>query len=102
ADRANRSADAAAVDQLLSNLRFAAWVRKLDPKTANRAELGLNEPRRTLRLEMGSISYRVRLGKAAPAPGGAAYLAVTGPGESQTTLGIVKKQLVDALLVDER
>ena len=95
------TADPAAVDQLLSELRLGAWVRRLDPDSVDPHALGLDAPRGVLGLHMGAIDYRLVLGKVAPAPSGGAYLAVSGAGVSQV-VGIVKQSVADALLVDPR
>lgn len=95
------SADAAAVDQLLNQLRLASWVRRLDPGAADPRALGLDEPRGVLVLAMGDIDYRLVLGKLAPAPSGGSYLAVSGEGVAEV-VGIVKQSVADAILIDPR
>ena len=101
AARSGESADPAEVDRLLNTLRFATWLRKIDSTPVNRAELGLNQPRATLRLEMGPISYRLLLGKPAASPSGAAYVEVSGEGV-RGGVGAVRKEVVDVLLMDHR
>jgi len=95
------SADAAAVDQLLHQLRLGIWVRRLDPSAADPHALGLDAPRGVLVLSMGAIDYRLVLGKATPAPSGGSYLAVSGEGIAEV-VGIVKQSVADAILVDPR
>lgn len=94
-------ADAAAVDQLLAELRLGSWARKLDQKATDPHTLGLDAPRGVLVLDMGAIDYRLVLGKAAPAPSGGAYLAVSGAGSAEV-VGIVKQSLADAIQSDPR
>jgi len=94
-------ADAAAVDQLLGELRLGGWVRKLDLEATDPHALGLDAPRGVLLLDMGAIDYRLVLGKAAPAPSGGAYLAVSGAGSAEV-VGIVKQSLADAIQSDPR
>lgn len=95
------TADPAAVDRLLNELRLGSWVRRLDPGTADPHTLGLATPRGVLMLDMGAIDYRLVLGKPAPAPSGGSYLAVSGEGVSEV-VGIVKQSVADAILVDPR
>lgn len=95
------SADAAAVDQLLNQLRLGVWVRRLDPSEADPRALGLDAPRGVLVLTMGAIEYRLVLGKAAPAPSGGSYLAVSGEGIAEG-VGVVKQSVADAILIDPR
>jgi hypothetical protein len=71
-------ADAAAVERLIDALGAATPLRKLgdtDP-----GPLGLTSPRAMLVLVMRGKSTRLSLGKAAPAPSGAAYVGVSGDG----------------------
>lgn len=100
--RKGQSADPAQVDRLLNTLRFATWLRTLDASEIDRSALGLNQPRATLRLDMGAISYRVLLGKPAVTPGGAAYLEVSGEGVRGTKVGVVRRDLAEVLLMDHR
>ncbi len=94
------SADAAAVDQLLAQLRLGIWVRRLEPG-ADAHALGLDAPRGVLVLSMGGSDYRLVLGKPAPAPSGGSYLAVSGAGVDEV-VGIVKQSFAEAILVDPR
>lgn len=95
------TADAAAVDQLVNELRLASWVHTLERNSNDLHAFGLDTPRAVLSLEMGAIDYRLVLGKPAPAPSGGSYLAISGEG-SEDAVGIVKQSLVDAILVDPR
>ncbi len=68
--------DAAAVERILDTLAFATPLRRLD--NADAGSLGVDAPRATLELASPDASYRLALGKPAPAPTGAAYVAVSG------------------------
>lgn len=94
-------ADPAAVDQLLSALGFASWVRTLDANQEDVKGLGFEHPRGSLQLSMGDLDYRLVVGKAAPAPSGSAYLQVFRDGKPEAS-GIVKQAVVDAVLIDPR
>lgn len=95
------TADPAAVDRLLNELRLGIWVRRLDTSDVDPHALGLDAPRGVLVLDMGAIDYRLVLGKPAPAPSGGAYLAVSGEGVDDV-VGVVKQTVADAILVDPR
>jgi hypothetical protein len=71
-------ADAAAVDRLLDGLGVATVLRRLD--TGNRDALGLSKPTAAWSVQMGARRYRIELGAAAPAPAGAAYVALSTDG----------------------
>jgi hypothetical protein len=87
-------ADGAAVDRVISGLGFATPVRRLT--AGERPTLGLDAPEVTLELRMGDSVLRLKLGKSAPSPAGAAYVEVTGaPGGD--VLAVVSKD-VAALL----
>ena len=82
-------ADAAAVDRLLSGLGLATFVRKLEGD--DRHALGFDAPEVTLEIDAGARKLSLALGKAAPAPEGAAYVALAGgPG---VPLSVVPKDV---------
>jgi hypothetical protein len=87
-------ADAAAVERLIDGLGFATPLRRLG--AADPTPLGLSSPRATLVLVMGGKTARLSLGKAAPAPTGAAYVGVSGDGV--TAFSAVVSREVAALL----
>lgn len=67
-------ADAAAVDRLIGGLELATPVRRA--ADTDREKLGLAKPELTIALEMGSLRYRVLLGKPSPAPPDSSYAGV--------------------------
>src|SRR6188474_369411 len=81
---ARETADAYAVDKLLNALDLATWIRRIEPSAVERGEFGLDTPASVLRVHMGSISYRVSIGKAATAPAGAVYVEISGDGAANT------------------
>jgi hypothetical protein len=87
-------ADAAAVERLIDGLGFATPLRRLG--AADPGPLGLTNPRATLTLVMRGKATRLRLGQAAPAPTGAAYVGVSGDGV--TPFNAVVSREVAALL----
>lgn len=91
---ASEPADGAAVERLIDALGFATPVRRLG--AADPAPLGLDQPRASIGLLMRGRTTTVRLGKAAPSPGGAAYVGVSGDGV--TPFAAVVSRDVAALL----
>ena len=71
----DEKADAEACDKLASALEFATVVRKVDPGAETP---GLEMPRLTGGVDMGSVNHRFSLGAQAALPVGAAYLRVEG------------------------
>ena len=67
-------ADPAAADRLISGIGFAVPVRRLE--SGDLEALGLAKPEITLAIAMGDTKLTLSLGKAAPAPAGAAYVSV--------------------------
>ena len=87
------------VDELLGNLRFASWLRQIKPEEVDRAGFGLDEPRMVVHVDMGEVHYRLRLGKEAAAPQGAAYLEVAGEGAPRKGVMLIGPGLVEELSV---
>jgi hypothetical protein len=93
-------ADAYAIRKLLGSLEFATAVRRIKPAEVNRAAFGLDAPRMVFSIDMGSVQYRLLLGKEAASPPGASYLEVTGESAPRKGVVIVSKELVSELSVD--
>lgn len=87
-------ADAAAVDRLFAGFGAATVLRRLD--TADRAALGLAKPRATWSLHVGARTYRIELGSDAPAPAGAAYVALASDGDAPT-FAVVGRETAELL-----
>lgn len=95
--RGGTRADGAAVSELLAALEYAAWLRTIEASAVDRQAFGLHEPRLELRLEMGSVSYRLLVGGPAPTPQGAFYAELGGTGVTSPGVGIVSGELVQKL-----
>jgi hypothetical protein len=93
-------ADPVSVQKLLGTLEFATVARRIKPDEVNRALFGLDAPRFVLSIEMGPISYRLRIGNEAVAPPGASYLEITGDGAPRKGVVIISKELVKELGVE--
>jgi hypothetical protein len=93
-------ADAYAIRKLLGSLEFATAVRRIKPAEVDRAAFGLEAPRMVFSIDMGSVQYRLLLGKEAASPPGASYLEVTGESAPRKGVVIVSKELVSELSVD--
>ena len=61
-------ADDGEVDDYVSTLQFAEVARRIKPEEVDRAGFGLEEPRLTIRMQMGAIEYELLLGKSAVSP----------------------------------
>jgi len=84
-------ADDAATRKLVNGLAFMTPVRRLEG--GDLRTHGLEHPRATLALEMGGSHLVLSLGDDAPAPAGAAYVALDGAG-SERTGGVVPAESV--------
>jgi len=82
-------ADPAAVDRLLTTLEFATVARRASEATT----LGLDAPRATGTLRMGSLVTRLALGGASPRPENSSYFRVDDGAPI-----VVGKELAEALL----
>lgn len=82
-------ADDSAIDKLLATLEHARPLRKVDPTPA----LGLDAPRATIEVAMGSIPIALTVGAPASSPEGAAYARVGGEGPV-----VISKELAAELL----
>lgn len=89
--------DPFAMEKLLGTLQYASWERHIKPEEVDRAAFGMDEPRMVIEIEMGDITYRLRLGADAASPPGAAYMEVTGEGAPKKGIYIVGKSLLDEL-----
>jgi hypothetical protein len=83
------AADMTAVSKLIADLELGARERRA-PLDAR--ETGLDAPETEISLSMGRLTYRLRIGKAAPAPAGAAYAALEGEGPI-----VVRRDLLSAI-----
>lgn len=81
------------VEQLLLSLEYASFARLV---ALPEDRLGLKTPLLDLTLQMGDLRYRLRIGKAAPAPVGARYARVEG-GARKPRNYVVGRKLVDSL-----
>ncbi len=86
--------DEQAVGQYLVSLEFAAFERRI--QGMDRQVLGLIAPRLVVQVEMGKLSYTLRLGKDAPSPPGAVYAELEGGSRGSQTY-VVTKELHEAL-----
>ena len=86
--------DEQAVGQYLISLEFAAFERRI--QGLEREALGLTAPRVMVQLQMGKLSYTLRLGKDAPSPPGAVYAELEGGSRGPQTY-VVSKELREAL-----
>ena len=82
-------ADPAAVDRLLTTLEFATVARRASESTT----LGLEAPRASAAVRMGSLVVKVALGGPSPRPEGSSYLRV----DDHAPI-VVGKELAEALL----
>lgn len=89
-------ADAVRVDKLIGSLGFATPLRKLDAGS-DRTAYGLGEPRWEIAVHMGALSYRLRVGKAAETPKGAAYVEVSDARGQTVSLSLLAKDLLAEL-----
>jgi hypothetical protein len=88
------------MEKLLGTLQHASWVRRIKPEQVDRAAFGLDEPRMVIEVQMGDVVYRLRLGKDAASPKGAAYLEITGEGAPRKGVVIVPETLLAELRLD--
>ena len=95
----DEEADISSVQEFLDTLEFASWTRRVNPEEVDRARFGLDQPRWVMRIRMGKIGYRLRLGKPAASPEGSAYLEVDGDGAPKPGVGIISKTLLAELEV---
>jgi uncharacterized protein DUF4340 len=84
-------ADPAAADKFVSALEFASPERRLPGGGAGRAETGVEAPRLTIEIAMGSLSPRLVVGGPAPRPEGAVYA------EAEGTLVVLRKETLAAI-----
>ncbi len=91
--------DDQAVDDFLLSLEYAGFERRVEGQTA--AALGLEPPKMTVTVAMGSLRYVLRVGGEVPAQAGARYAEVEG-GARPTTRYVLKPELVKALEEEPR
>jgi hypothetical protein len=72
-------ADEQVVDRLLGTLEYATFSREVPAGSVDRAELGLDSPRARYEIGMGSLEFKLVVGKANPG-GDGAYVEVPGRG----------------------
>jgi hypothetical protein len=97
-----RKADPGAVSELLAALEYATWARRIDPKAVDRKAMGLDAPHLELLVGFRGAEYRLLVGAEAPTPQGARYAELSGPGGGDGEMGLVGRDLLDALAVDQR
>jgi len=83
-------ADDAMVQKFVASLGFAPPTRRLDGGEAG--QHGLDKPRATLRVQMGSRALTLALGDAAPSPSGGAYVALDG-GDGVKRAAVVTREV---------
>jgi hypothetical protein len=91
-DGARYPAEEQVVDQYLGALDMAVVERRVPAASVDRERFGLAAPRISVRVAMGRLDYRLRLGGPAPSPSGAVYAEVEGHGAA-----VVTQQLAAAL-----
>jgi hypothetical protein len=89
--------DEQAMSEYAMNLELALFERRAPG--ASPAESGLDAPRATITVHMGSVRYVVKVGGPAPSPEGAAYVEVQG-GARDRDVYVIKRDIVDELLVE--
>jgi hypothetical protein len=82
------------VDKLLQTLEHATFAREIPSGSVDRAAFGLDAPRTSVDVTMGSLSFTLAIGSAAPTKG-EAYAEVKGRGVYAVPMG-----LVDAIEID--
>lgn len=87
------------VQKLLGTLEFASFVRQIKPEEVNRTAFGLDDPELVVHVDMGSIHYRLRVGKEAPTPAGSHYVEIAGEDAPAKGVVIATKSLLDELSV---
>lgn len=93
-------AEEATVDALLHTLQYAPFIRKVSGEAFDRRAAGLDPPKQTLELFMGSARTRVHLGGAALAPANAHYVEIGGEGTANKGIYVVSDTTAEALLVN--
>jgi hypothetical protein len=83
-----------AVHQVLGALELMTWLRRFDAGEVKRQAFGFDAPELVVRLDMGSISYRLVVGKAA---GDARYVEIGGDGIPERGAGLVAKDRIEEL-----
>ncbi len=82
------------VDKLLETLEHASFSREIPKGSVDRAEFGLDDPRSTVDVTMGELSFHLTIGKAAPTKN-EAYAEVSGRGVYAVPMGLVTALEVD-------
>jgi hypothetical protein len=85
------------VQKLLGTLEFASYVRQIKPEEVNRTAFGLDDPELVVHVDMGSIRYRIRVGREAPSPAGAHYVEIAGEDAPAKGVVIATKSLLDEM-----
>ncbi len=82
-------ADEQVVDRLLSTLEYATFSREVPAGSVDRAELGLDSPRARYEIGMGSLEFKLVVGKANPG-GDGAYVEVPGRGVFVVATSVIR------------
>lgn len=90
-------AEVFAVEKLLGTLEFASFIRQIKPEAVDRAAFGLDDPSLVVHVDMGSINYRLRVGREAASPKGAHYVEVAGENAPAKGVVLAAKTLLDEL-----
>lgn len=85
------------VQELLTALDQAQWVRRIEAGGEDRATMGLDQPRLVVRIEMGAIDYRLVFGREAVSPPGSVYLELGGDGAPGLGVGLVRRTTLEHL-----
>lgn len=88
-----------AVQKLLGTLEFATALRHIRAEDVNRAAFGLDSPELVVHVDMGDITYRLRVGSEAASPKGAHYLEIAGENAPGKSVVLASKSLLDELRV---
>lgn len=92
-----READQESVSRWARALESARFLRLFEVEKAGRPALGLDAPRREIRLAWAKHEVSIRVGKPAKTPQGTTYVEVREGGSARA--GLVKDSVLDALFV---
>ena len=82
------------IDKFLETLEYASYAREIPQGSVDRGEFGLDDPRSTVDVTMGDLSFHLAIGKAAPTKN-EAYAEVPGRGVYAIPMGLVTALEID-------